>query len=70
MLYESPNGTEYKLTTNSQTGLLSFTPVAGGAVPNLLSGVFTKQNFIQEAWNKYVKSCDKKPDLRLKENKK
>jgi hypothetical protein len=70
MIYEAPNGTEYKLAKNSQTGLIAFTPVEGGGIPKDLSGYFTKQKFVDEAWNKYVISCEKQPDQRLKENKK
>lgn len=68
-VYEAPNGTEYNIAKDSQTGLIKFLPTAGGSIPTILSGFYTQQRYADEAWQRYVKSCKKKPDQRLKVNK-
>jgi hypothetical protein len=54
MSYILANGKEITIGRESHTGLLQFLlPEDGGQLPSLLSGKFTAQKFVDEAWSQY-----------------
>jgi len=62
MSYTLANGKELTIGREGHTGLLQFLlPEDGGQLPSLLSGKFTAQRFVDEAWRQYL---SKTPDLR------
>jgi hypothetical protein len=62
MNYELSNGKEITIGRESHTGLLQFLlDEEGGRLPNILSGKFTSQKFVDEAYRQYRA---KTPDLR------
>lgn len=69
-IFMTPTKIEYEIQKDGATGLIKFSPVAGGAIPNLLDSWYTSQRFADAAWKTYVDSLTaSKPDMRLKENK-
>lgn len=69
--FTDPKGIEYKAEPHEPHHLFRFSAVAGGRLPNLLSGQYTGEKFVREAWGKYVAAMEApKPDMRLKENQK
>jgi hypothetical protein len=55
-MFVAPNKVEYVVNSDSQTGLLFYTPVKGGAIPLALAGYYTGHKFVTEAWNRYLSS--------------
>jgi len=54
MAYELASGKELTIGRESHTGLLQFLlDEEGGRLPNILSGKFTSQKFVDEAYHQY-----------------
>ena len=65
MAYILANGKELTVGREDQTGLLRFVlPEDGGTLPDLLSGKFTAQKYVDEAWRNYESQTE---DLRTRE---
>ena len=63
--YILANGTELRVGRESHTGLLQFiAPEEGGNIHASLSGRFTSQKYLDQAWRSYENNVAKDPRTR------
>ena len=67
--YVTPRGTEYALQRHKSFAMFTFKAVAGGDLPEKLKGQYTAVKYADEAWRSHLANSEKKPDMRLKDNK-